>query len=78
MKVLSDKEFYIVAQDKRFLFKRLNKPDENKYTLQLGANHKIQRHVDMNIGDEELAEVLFSMILEHQDGEWFDEQGESI
>lgn len=78
MKILHDKEFIINTQGKKYKFKRLLRLDDNKYTLQLDKNHKIQRNVDINIGDDELAEVVFSMILEHQDGEWYDEQGKSI
>lgn len=52
--------------------------EDNKYTLQLDINPKIQRHVDVNISDEDLADVVFSMILQHQDGKWFDEQGNDI
>lgn len=78
MKILHDKEFIINTQGEKYLFKRLLRLDDNKYTLQLDINPKIQRHVDVNINDDDLAEVVFAMILEHQDGKWFDEQGNDI
>lgn len=78
MKILHDKEFIINTQGEKYLFKRLLRLDDNKYTLQLDINPKIQRHVDVNINDDDLADVVFAMILEHQDGKWFDEQGNDI
>ena len=78
MKILDDKEFIINTQGEKYLFKRLLRLEDNKYTLQLDINPKIQRHVDVNISDDNLAEVVFAMILEHQDGKWFDEQGNDI
>lgn len=78
MKILHDKEFIIHTSNEKYLFKRLMRLEDNKYTLQLDINPKIQRHVDVNISDEDLADVVFSMILQHQDGKWFDEQGNDI
>jgi hypothetical protein len=78
LKILHDKEFIINTQGEKYLFKRLLRLDDNKYTLQLDINPKIQRHVDVNINDDDLADVVFAMILEHQDGKWFDEQGNDI
>jgi hypothetical protein len=78
LKILDDKEFIINTQGEKYLFKRLLRLEDNKYTLQLDINPKIQRHVDVNISDDNLAEVVFAMILEHQDGKWFDEQGNDI
>lgn len=78
MKILDDKEFYITAQDERYLIKRKIKPNGNMFTLMLDKNKDIFRHVDRNINDDDLAEVLFSMILQDKDGEWQDEEGRSI
>lgn len=78
MKILDDKEFIINTRNKKYLIKRLLKSKDNQYTLELAENRKIRRHVNVNISEDDLAEVLFSMILQHQDGKWFDEQGNDI
>lgn len=78
MKILDDKQFFITAQDERYLVHRKVSEKGNKFILELDKNRKISRRVDRNINDDELAEVLFSMILEDTDGEWLDEEGRSI
>lgn len=78
MKILDDTEFYITAQDERYLILRKVSEKGNNFILQLDKNKKISRTVDRNINDDDLAEVLFSMILEDTDGEWLDEEGRSI
>lgn len=78
MKILDDTQFYITAQDERYLILRKVSDKGNNFILQLDKNKKISRTVDRNINDDDLAEVLFSMILEDTDGEWLDEEGRSI
>lgn len=78
MKILDDKQFYITAQDERYLIHRKISNKGNNFILELDKNRKISRVVDRNINDDELAEVLFSMVLEDTDGEWIDEEGRSI
>jgi len=78
LKILDDTQFYITAQDERYLILRKVSHKGNNFILQLDKNKKISRTVDRNINDDDLAEVLFSMILEDTDGEWLDEEGRSI
>lgn len=78
LKILDDKEFFITAQDERYLVLRKISNKGNKFILKLDKNKKISRIVNRNIDDDELAEVLLSMILEDTDGEWIDEEGRSI
>jgi len=40
LKILHDKEFIINTQGEKYLFKRLLRLDDNKYTLQLDINPK--------------------------------------
>ena len=78
MKILHDKEFIIHTRNDKYLFKRKLRDKYNQYTIELAINPKINRHVNVNISDDDLADVLLSMILQHQDGKWFDEQGNDI
>lgn len=78
MRVISDREFIIHTYGKKWLFKRLLGTKGNTFILRLDGYENIEKIVERNITDDELATVLFSMIVEAQEGEFYDEEGRNL
>jgi len=78
LRVISDKEFIIHTYDKKWLFKRYLGNKGNTFVIRLDGFDKIEKVVERNITDDELATVLFAMIVEAQEGEFYDDEGRNI
>jgi hypothetical protein len=78
MRVIQDKQFIIHTYDKKWLFKRYLGTKGNTFIVRLDGFDKIEKVVERNITDDELATVLFSMIVEAQEGEFYDDEGRNI
>lgn len=77
MRVISDKEFIIHTFDKKWLFKRYLGTKGNTFILQLDGTN-VEKTIERNITDDDLATVLFAMITEAQGGEFYDDEGNTI
>lgn len=77
MRVISDKEFIIHTYDKKWLFKRYLGTKGNTFILQLDGTN-VEKTIERNITDDDLATVLFAMITEAQGGEFYDDEGNTI
>jgi hypothetical protein len=77
LRVISDKEFIIHTFDKKWLFKRYLGTKGNTFILQLDGTN-VEKTIERNITDDDLATVLFAMITEAQGGEFYDDEGNTI
>lgn len=77
MRIIKDREFIIHTFDKKWLFKRYLGTKGNTFILQLDG-HNIEKTIERNITDDDLATVLFAMITEAQGGEFYDDEGNTI
>jgi hypothetical protein len=77
LRVISDKEFIIHTFDKKWLFKRYLGTKGNTFILQLDGTN-VEKTIERNITDDDLATVLFAMITEAQGGEFYDDEGNII
>jgi hypothetical protein len=77
LRVISDKEFIIHTYDKKWLFKRYLGTKGNTFILQLDGTN-VEKTIERNITDDDLATVLFAMITEAQGGEFYDDEGNTI
>jgi hypothetical protein len=78
MRIITDKQFIIHTFDKKWLFKRYLGTKGNTFILRLDGVDGIEKVVERNITDDDLATVLFSMITEAQGGEFYDDEGRVI
>lgn len=77
MRIIKDREFIIHTFDKKWLFKRYLGTKGNTFILQLDG-HNVEKTIERNITDDDLATVLFAMITEAQGGEFYDDEGNTI
>lgn len=77
MRIIKDREFIIHTYDKKWLFKRYLGTKGNTFILQLDGTN-VEKTIERNITDDDLATVLFAMITEAQGGEFYDDEGNII
>lgn len=77
MRIIKDREFIIHTFDKKWLFKRYLGTKGNTFILQLDGTN-VEKTIERNITDDDLATVLFAMITEAQGGEFYDDEGNTI
>jgi hypothetical protein len=77
MRIIKDKQFIIHTYDKKWLFKRYLGTKGNTFILQLDG-YNVEKTIERNITDDDLATVLFAMITEAQGGEFYDDEGNII
>jgi hypothetical protein len=78
MGIIKEKKFVIHTYDKKWLFKRYLGTKGNTFILRMDGVDGIEKVVERNITDDELATVLFAMITEAQGGEFYDDEGNNI